>query len=380
MEPTSEVSVRRQSPLRIKLPLCCAVPFQIVLMLAGSGLALRAQELSALHPPLLKIVRQGKEGFIDWNLKVVIEPVYTNTLMPSEGLIPAVRDDGWIAMDYSGKTVLTLPKGWFFNSSFHSGLAVVSRNLEQGYRSEYNSMDRNGVLLSEVWFERASPFWQGLAVVRQVGQERFLTRKGEILNLGAPAELSNLREGIAWIRRNHRYEAVLANGSRAFETSPAGAGSFYENVAAFSMDGLRWGYLDHSGQVVIQPAFEEAQRFSEGLAAVKINGLWGYIDDSGQLRIAPKYRAARPFMQGLAAVSDGQRFGYISTTGRVQIPFRFREALIFMPAGVAFAVEQETKPVAILRAGYIDRAGRFVFLNGGGTAGRTGAGVPAVLD
>ncbi|MGC4050078.1 MAG: WG repeat-containing protein [Paludibaculum sp.] len=361
------------------MPQYSAVSLQMMLVLAGGWLALPAQELSALHPPLLTIARQGKQGFIDWNLKVVIEPVYASTKIPSEGLIPAVRDEGWIAIDYSGKTILELPKGWCFDSSFHSGLAVVSRNLQQGYRSEFNFVDRHGVLLSTVWFERASPFWQGLAVIRQGGEQRFLTRRGEFVNLGAPAELSNLREGIAWIHRNHRYEAVLANGSRAFETSPVGAGAFYENFAAFSMDGLRWGFLDHSGQVVIQPAFEEARRFSEGLAAVKINGLWGYIDDSGNLRIPPKYRAAKPFMQGLAAVSDGQRYGYISTTGRVQIPFRFREALMFTPAGVAFAVEDENKPVVIRRAGYIDRAGRFVFLNDGGTAGRAGAGIPAVI-
>jgi hypothetical protein len=53
--------------------------------------------------------------------------------------------------------------------------------------------------------------------------------------------------------------------------------------------------------VVIPPTFENADNFSDGLAAVQLNKAWGYIDKSGTMKIAPRYTVARQFQDGLAA-------------------------------------------------------------------------------
>ena len=45
-----------------------------------------------------------------------------------------------------------------------------------------------------------------------------------------------------------------------------------------------WGYRDsNTGEYVIEPRFDQAREFSEGLAAVRINGMWGYIDTTSKL-------------------------------------------------------------------------------------------------
>ena len=52
--------------------------------------------------------------------------------------------------------------------------------------------------------------------------------------------------------------------------------------------GDKWGYIDKSGKIVIEPQFDDASSFSEGLAAVclgdycPLRGKWGYIDKSGE--------------------------------------------------------------------------------------------------
>jgi hypothetical protein len=53
---------------------------------------------------------------------------------------------------------------------------------------------------------------------------------------------------------------------------------------------------------VIPPKFESAQPFSEGLAAVELNGRFGYIDREGRFAIALKYSYAGPFSDGFAWV------------------------------------------------------------------------------
>jgi hypothetical protein len=57
----------------------------------------------------------------------------------------------------------------------------------------------------------------------------------------------------------------------------------------------KWGYIDKSGNVVIQPQFADARFFSEGLACVTPDGKkYGYIDKTGQFVITPQYEGNYP--------------------------------------------------------------------------------------
>jgi len=85
----------------------------------------------------------------------------------------------------------------------------------------------------------------------------------------------------------------------------------------------RWGFIDRNGQFVIPPQFDAEGRFSEGLAAVRINGAWGYIDRAGARVVEPKYAAAEEFSDGLAAVKNGNLWGFIDKTGAEVIPLTF---------------------------------------------------------
>jgi hypothetical protein len=69
------------------------------------------------------------------------------------------------------------------------------------------------------------------------------------------------------------------------------------------LQGARVGFIDTDGRVVIEPQFERAQGFSEGRAAVRIDGKWGYTDVAGKLVVPARYTQAEPFSEGLAAVA-----------------------------------------------------------------------------
>ena len=57
---------------------------------------------------------------------------------------------------------------------------------------------------------------------------------------------------------------------------------------AQNQDG-RYGYIDKSGNVMIDFEFEDAEKFSCGLAPVLIDGLWGFINEDGEVVIEPVY-------------------------------------------------------------------------------------------
>ncbi|WP_175202898.1 WG repeat-containing protein, partial [Achromobacter ruhlandii] len=79
-----------------------------------------------------------------------------------------------------------------------------------------------------------------------------------------------------------------------------------------------WGYVDKQGQMVIKPAFQEAESFQNGLAAVRQEGLWGYIDKRGNWAVKPRYARASGFnAEGTALVELDERDVLIDRQGQV---------------------------------------------------------------
>jgi len=72
---------------------------------------------------------------------------------------------------------------------------------------------------------------------------------------------------------------------------------------SFALLGAKYGYIDKTGKVVIEPQFfDEAWDFYEGLAMVKVGDKWGYIDKAGRMVVESKFDEAGIFSEGLAMV------------------------------------------------------------------------------
>lgn len=88
------------------------------------------------------------------------------------------------------------------------------------------------------------------------------------------------------------------------------------------------GYVhaDNRSEVIPQ-RFERAMRFSDGLAAVRINGLFGYINIDGEVVIKPAFDAAGPFNNGLAEVLIGDHTGVINQAGKLVLPAQYGRSI-----------------------------------------------------
>ncbi len=85
--------------------------------------------------------------------------------------------------------------------------------------------------------------------------------------------------------------------------------------------------------MVIAQQFDEAQGFSDGLAAVSGDGGWGFIDKSGTMVIEPRFSYASNFSNGLAEVELNGESGYIDETGTMVWPAP--QAEVPLPAAIA---------------------------------------------
>jgi serine/threonine-protein kinase len=115
----------------------------------------------------------------------------------------------------------------------------------------------------------------------------------------------------------------------------------------------KWGYVDcRTGKVLIQPQFDNALEFCDGLAAVEIDNNWGYVDKNGQMIIQPQFELAWFFSEGMAEISVNCKSGYIDPIGKIAIQPQFEEAKFFSEGLAAVRING--------KFGYIDMTGKFI--------------------
>ena len=134
----------------------------------------------------------------------------------------------------------------------------------------------------------------------------------------------------------------------------------------------KWGYKDETGAYRIQPQFDAAMRFSEGLAAVALHKKVGYIDTTGTMVISPQFVDGEPFQGGLALVyttwgmnifgTEGwdlfRRAGYIDHAGTIVIGPMFVENAKSFSEGVA-AFQPGVATPGNAKWGYLDKTGKW---------------------
>ena len=83
------------------------------------------------------------------------------------------------------------------------------------------------------------------------------------------------------------------------------------------------GIIDIEGNVIVPCDYSSIGTFSEGLVAVRKNGLWGYINKNGIEVIPCRYNEAYDFSEGLAAVRVGWSWSYIDKNGKLVTEFGY---------------------------------------------------------
>ncbi|QWV98643.1 WG repeat-containing protein [Geomonas nitrogeniifigens] len=114
----------------------------------------------------------------------------------------------------------------------------------------------------------------------------------------------------------NRVYFIDKTGARVNNQSYDGARNFSEGKAAVKVNG-KWGFIDEKGNVISDYKYEDVTDFSDGKAGVKLKGKWGYIDTEGKTTIEFKYSMVGLFYRGIAPASlDGEKFGLIDLGGR----------------------------------------------------------------
>ncbi len=97
-----------------------------------------------------------------------------------------------------------------------------------------------------------------------------------------------------------------------------------------------YGYIDLEGKYVINPQFDLAYPFTDGLALVKKGDLFGYIDEKGSYVIPPKYTDATTFTNHVAwTVEKGGAPTLIDEDGETLVVLKDAENVWAFSEGLA---------------------------------------------
>ncbi|MDR7077114.1 hypothetical protein J2Y03_002137 [Neobacillus niacini] len=195
-------------------------------------------------------------GIINSDSYFIVNPKY-DTISPfSEGRATVIDSEGFKIIDESGKVIT--PKAYSIISDYQEGRAVAANTNEQG-EYLYGYLNRRGNEVIALSYESANNFINGKALVKmKAGSFALIDLTGKVL-------------------KSYPYEMVddYGEGMLAFRKSNEG----------------KWGYMDESGKVMIEPKFTGTQSFIEGKAIVNVDNNYGLIDTQGNYIIKPNYNS-----------------------------------------------------------------------------------------
>ncbi len=284
-------------------------------------------------------IKDGKYvGFINAELKVIIEPVY-NTLgnFNQYGLVSACKAGvnganngttkcGYIKFDGTEIIPINFDEVAQFNKF---GLVVVKENVKNCSLPSGNCRvdmiyDKNGSLVIGKTNE-AAPIGIKYITTDTLFNGSFVAIK----------TFNPLKNGDDM---PVEYNLIERNSLKRITTQSYISIKRYDSNLLFPVlkDG-KWGLIDTTGKIVAKPAYKDIMITTEGLYGVKYdNNKYGFIDKKGKVQIAFDYDEVRPFNNGLSIVSRGLgKLGVINRFNAKIAPCYFSEVNI-LPATKQF--------------------------------------------
>ena len=251
--------------------------------------------------------RNPTYGYIDSSGTIVIPIKYVldmatydfeaTTFRDGKAIIKIDGKYGYINLQ--GK--LTFPGDIFEDKYFSEGLAVTNFGSRGARNFGYVDIENKTVIPPQ--FSTAAPFSEGLAAVgfgppvvvrgdrfspisefennffpgtyALFGNAAFINKKGEVIISFNPPML--IHPSVSTKKQN-----PTSQTSQNWPGTVHEFRSFSQGLAAVKF-GDKWGYIDRTGHISIQPQFDDAYDFRRGIATVKLNAKHALISLTGKM-------------------------------------------------------------------------------------------------
>ncbi len=291
----------------------------------------------------------GEYQYIDVSQKgkVVINPQFSEATIFRDGLalVKTSGSDGkWGYIDKKGKFVI--PPVYSYAQTFGSGVAWVQMEDQPPML-----IDKKGKMILQIdSLGAAIPFNHGISSItiysKGKGLTMFINKKGEPAIAVAEEYADDINDGFySFVNRETRkYGYKNKNGEITINPQFDGAARFFDGMAAVQV-GEKEGAIDKKGDIIINPQYDNLRYDSDGLFRAKMGGKWGWVDKKGEIVVNPQFDNAEGYYGSkLAPVEMGGKYGYIDKKGQIVInpqfgvatPFNGDYAMVYSDGKVGF--------------------------------------------
>lgn len=250
---------------------------------------------------MAKVELDDNYGYINTLGEVVVECKWSSISgFDSNDLAKVELDGKYGYVDRNGKTIISCT--WAEISDFRDGLCTVA-SLDSSGNYLFGIMDTEGNTIT-------SAQWRALgdSYNSKWNPSKYSSNTA---NIYEPTFINR----VILIQNKEGKYALLDNKGKVLGEYWDSINGFYENLLIVSK-GSKYGYIDGTGSIIITPQYQDARGFSEGYAAVKINGYWTFIDKENNRLITGKNTAVTDFNGGMAGVYvEGTGWQIIDKTG-----------------------------------------------------------------
>ncbi len=261
-----------------------------------------------------------------------LAPVYTET-------------HGWEYIDDEGRTIIS--NNYQKADVFSEYAAVVDEKGEPYFIDQEGTIVISGLSLSDVNddIDEITEFrdYSDLILARSNKGWGFYNNNTYELVYGHFEDATYYSNGVAAVTKDGRKWALLAaDGSEI-------TGYDYDSIVGdqkgcicrtsiiFAEKDRNFYLINTEGQFVSQQAYGRAKAFNDDtLAAVNKGGKWLFINGAGEEKDLGSFQEAESFSNGLAAVKNNGMWGYIDMEGNLVVDYQFDEARPMSPYGTAF--------------------------------------------
>lgn len=241
---------------------------------------------------------------------------------------------------------LLVPVAVGSNNKANSGIDIFNSNLipvlVETKDGEYNwgyihkkyasdSMAKDALVIP-AFYEEALPFSeQNVAWVRVKNGEddywELIDTKGRRVGERTYDVMAGVKpvgefsdNNMCWINISGKYGYINSKGDIKIDPTYDNAETFVDGIASVGHGSKQW-YISTSGKTIGRyNEYDEIYSFSDGLGAV-YKGKWGFVDEKGREIIEMQYDNVTPFINGLAMVNMGANFGIIDKVGNKVVSY-----------------------------------------------------------
>lgn len=253
-------------------------------------------EGGAFHDGLAKFGR----GFINRTGRCVTGQIYDVAYPFKDGQAIVKYQGTWSCIDTSGEILFSLPKiDRLVDYSFNDGLLKVFCGNKVGF------VDETGTFAISPKFEHADSFFEGLACVRYNGKFGYIDNTGKFIIEPQYNTAGRFQEGLAPASKEKLMGYIDKSGKFIIDAIFEDIEYFYGGYARVQKDG-KYLVIDKTGKILDELHYDLQFKhdFQEGLAMVICGSerKYGYIDKTRKFAIEPIFDEANDFYEGLAKV------------------------------------------------------------------------------